>query len=487
MQRRDLSKLLLASATGSALSTARAPADPRSDAAPYYPAVSGESSASLHHEFAPGDLRRYGADVSGATASDAALSVALSVARNGGPATLRHPGGTILLTQPVMVPNGVTLAGNSRSASIFAYSGRGSAFRNSNGPNSSGSARVAFRDLQITAKAPVAGGAAIELNAGGYAFYEIEMCQITGPFQYGIILDGTEVAHVHHNIIENYGAHSINIWIVSGAERTHGQSPGFSNSISISDNQINGGGVGIADDGGSNHWIASNNINGNAVAISIAGTIAFLIQGNEMENRDIYSGDANIRVTDSGISGESPKGPCQGGEIVANTFGANMASGNSASLKFTGASMHSAICVHGNWFRYNSGQLADIDVGKLGNSRVGPNHATARSGQHYTGVHNDADGNLLLPPQQGYPGRFAQQATLYGDARFPNQFAAAVVAPYLQVGTTSGPRILAGQSPPLGRVVGNVGDLYLCLQGGAGNTLYVKESGSNSATGWVGK
>jgi hypothetical protein len=454
-----------------------------------FPLAPGESTASVvRHEFPPGDLRRYGADLSGLTPSDSALASAVSSASAGKGISVWHPGGTAMLTRPVIIPNSVAIVGSDRTACVFAYGGSGSAFRSVNGPNSSGYARVTLRNLHILAKSPVANGAAIELNAGGYAFYEIDSCQISGPFEYGVILDGTEVVHIHRSIIENsYGTRSINVWIVNGGERTRTQSVGFSNSITLIDNQINGAAIGIADDGGSNHYVISNNINGNSVPISMAGTTAFLIHGNEMENRSVYSGEANIRLSDTGIRGGQPKGPCQAGEIVANTFGANMASGRSASLKFTGSSMHTAIAVHGNWFRYNSGQIADIDVTRLGNSRVGPNHATARSGQHYVGVHNDSDGNLLLPPQNGYPGGFSQSAVVHGDARYAHHFAAGVIAPFFQMGSTGAPRILAGDAAPQGRVTGSIGDVYLCLRGGPGSTLYVKESGVNTTSGWVGK
>lgn len=40
---------------------------------------------------------------------------------------------------------------------------------------------------------------------------------------------------------------------------------------------------------------------------------------------------------------------------------------------------------------------------------------------------------------------------------------------------------------PEGNVTGNVGDLCINTNGGAGTTLYVKETGNNTNTGWVAK
>jgi len=47
--------------------------------------------------------------------------------------------------------------------------------------------------------------------------------------------------------------------------------------------------------------------------------------------------------------------------------------------------------------------------------------------------------------------------------------------------------ITQGVGVPNGAVTASVGALYLRLDGGAATTLYVKESGVNTNTGWVGK
>lgn len=55
------------------------------------------------------------------------------------------------------------------------------------------------------------------------------------------------------------------------------------------------------------------------------------------------------------------------------------------------------------------------------------------------------------------------------------------------VKTTSGAQWSAGANDPNGAVTGNVGDLFSRTNGGAGSSLYVKESGNGTNTGWVGK
>ncbi|HLP41574.1 MAG TPA: hypothetical protein VK465_08720 [Fibrobacteria bacterium] len=51
---------------------------------------------------------------------------------------------------------------------------------------------------------------------------------------------------------------------------------------------------------------------------------------------------------------------------------------------------------------------------------------------------------------------------------------------------SGGPRIIAGSGSPEGAVTAPIGSLYLRSDGGAGTSMYVKESGTGN-TGWVGK
>jgi hypothetical protein len=52
--------------------------------------------------------------------------------------------------------------------------------------------------------------------------------------------------------------------------------------------------------------------------------------------------------------------------------------------------------------------------------------------------------------------------------------------------TVNGSKWAAGTGTPEGTVAGNVGDIYTRTDGGAGTTLYIKESGTGN-TGWVAK
>lgn len=47
--------------------------------------------------------------------------------------------------------------------------------------------------------------------------------------------------------------------------------------------------------------------------------------------------------------------------------------------------------------------------------------------------------------------------------------------------------VLQGQGSPEGVVAAETGSLYCNLLGGAGTTLYVKQSSPTPSTGWIGK
>ncbi len=51
---------------------------------------------------------------------------------------------------------------------------------------------------------------------------------------------------------------------------------------------------------------------------------------------------------------------------------------------------------------------------------------------------------------------------------------------------TLGARLISGSGTPEGSVTASVGTLFTRTDGGAGTTLYVKESGTGN-TGWVAK
>lgn len=56
-----------------------------------------------------------------------------------------------------------------------------------------------------------------------------------------------------------------------------------------------------------------------------------------------------------------------------------------------------------------------------------------------------------------------------------------------QVKFGTGTHISSGSGSPEGVVPGSPGDFYTNTTGGAGSTLFVKETGVGTTTGWIGK
>lgn len=59
--------------------------------------------------------------------------------------------------------------------------------------------------------------------------------------------------------------------------------------------------------------------------------------------------------------------------------------------------------------------------------------------------------------------------------------------PLVGRGAGTNPTITSGNGSPEKQVEGYVGDVYLRKDGGAATTLYVKESGRKTRTGWIAK
>ena len=87
-------------------------------------------------------------------------------------------------------------------------------------------------------------------------------------------------------------------------------------------------------------------------------------------------------------------------------------------------------------------------------------------------------------------GRLVLAMSLAGSLVWPVRMAAqtsqfpACVQPNATLGTTGG-RVCSGTGSPEGALVGWIGDVYTRRNGGAGTSVYIKESGAGTDTGWV--
>lgn len=94
----------------------------------------------------------------------------------------------------------------------------------------------------------------------------------------------------------------------------------------------------------------------------------------------------------------------------------------------------------------------------------------------------------LVDPATGRPNiQSGGLSLLQGFADALNGTQGKVVAGVNQITLGIGVNVSAGTGSPNGVVTGSPPDLYLNFSGGAGTTLYVKESGAATDTGWAGK
>lgn len=111
MRRRDISRALLATVTATGAAALARRADAQSCAAPCYPITAAESGAAVtpvNTAYLPGDIRRYGAVVDGATDDSAAIRSALDAVPAGGGRIFCDPPGVIMVGSVVYIPQRIS-------------------------------------------------------------------------------------------------------------------------------------------------------------------------------------------------------------------------------------------------------------------------------------------------------------------------------------------------------------------------------------------
>lgn len=164
-----------------------------------------------------------------------------------------------------------------------------------------------------------------------------------------------------------------------------------------------------------------------------------------------------------------------GAQVSASIIGATKSSSSATDLSIKFSDGFSGFCSFGNELRFvynNGGAAAQMAV--MGSAR-GIQFTVA--GMQY--IFNGGDAALarnasgVVEVNQGTVGN-------YGDFKARNITATNSVV----IGTI---KISFGTGSPNGVVTGSVGDQFMRTDGGAATTLYVKESGTATTSGWVGK
>jgi hypothetical protein len=205
-------------------------------------------------------------------------SLAVSGATTGG--FLDIPEGRFYVSGALTAAAFVTLRGQGKKASQIISNSATDAIKMTSPINSSTAVHNGLRDLGIIMKNGAATGGCYTDVGGTYV--NISGCYFSGG-NYGVIFDQTEIATIEKSIIENPVTGGV--WLVNGADHTPGANTGYTNRITITCNQFNGGAAGyaIVDDGGEVHSVGNNNFNGFVQHYRGANVQTADIYDNEME------------------------------------------------------------------------------------------------------------------------------------------------------------------------------------------------------------
>jgi len=171
--------------------------------------------------------------------------------------------------------------GGSRRLTGILFSHTGDGIKSTWTIDSSNAVNIFVKDMLIkTSSGASTGGGFVDV---GGTFVHVEGCRLEG-FAHGIIFDQTEISNISGNeFITNSIA---SVWLVNGDEHTALASGLYTNQITIDrNNQFNGGAVGVADDGGTNHVITENNFNAGTIGVRVNQVNNLLISGNEFESQ----------------------------------------------------------------------------------------------------------------------------------------------------------------------------------------------------------
>jgi hypothetical protein len=176
-------------------------------------------------------------------------------------------------------------------------------------------------------------------------------------------------------------------------------------------------------------------------------------------------------------------------QLRSNQFGAHSAGPGATGFKSRGATIGAlAGCVGGDLlYRVTAIGVApnNIDIPLAGTVTLQIPPGFVAAAQNYVPTEYE----VALVPLAGpiNSRRAVQLVTSEGETAALNGVRVGGPATTPATISTVGALIRSGNGDPETVITGSVGDLWLRLDGGAGTTLYVKESGAATNTGWVGK
>lgn len=195
------------------------------------------------------------------------------------------PAGIYKHTGTLIFKNNARYSGAGAGGSAFWGYGTGDQAQINNPSNTSTASYIVIENIAFFVPNGTSVGKA-NLADNGSSLITIRNCSFSNADRL-VILDQTEKCLFEKNrLFLNSSATSVGLWLVDGADRTVGNTAGFTNQILIQQNTFNGtlsGGTLIADDGGIDHTYISNNYDRGSICLRVAGVRGFSSIGGEHE------------------------------------------------------------------------------------------------------------------------------------------------------------------------------------------------------------
>lgn len=233
-------------------------------------------------------------------------------------ARVYFPSGVYATSIPITTKPLWEVFGDGRLNSIIYQTGLGDGFISTSAINSSSGVYIYYHDFAIYTNNVSNVNAAI-VDVGG-SFVTIQRVR-TYIFNYGIVLDQTEVSNIEDCVIAGWARYGI--WLLNSANHTVGALPGFTNRITIADSDINtgsGGGTAcINDEGGGAHAFIGNNLNGSQVGLWASAVDGLTIAGNEIEGNTSEAMRFSPTLLTPTFATGAYVGACRGAIVEGNT------------------------------------------------------------------------------------------------------------------------------------------------------------------------
>lgn len=290
------------------------------------------------------------------------------------------PAGVYKHTGTLVFKNNGRYFGAGAGGSAFWGYGTGDQAQINNPSNTSTASYIVIEGIAFFVPNGTSAGKA-NLADNGSSILTIRNCSFSNADRL-VILDQSEKVLFEKNRMFLYSSSTaVGLWIVDGADRTVGNTAGFTNQILIQQNTFNGslsGGILIADDGGVDHTYISNNFDRGSNCFRVAGVRGFVVFGGEYEPAGLAPSVqfASTRLNGSAANRVSESASITGGlwvpastqpvvDVAANSLSAlsllNMAIESSTTGIFTNTNNLAELRAEGN-VQKNSGTSINYTI-----------------------------------------------------------------------------------------------------------------------------